>query len=73
MVERLGWASYVYMHLEEGAPLTVRADGHSRACSGDRITVSAETDAAHLFDAEGKVFRPLGDNPNYSAVLPAAA
>jgi ABC-type sugar transport system ATPase subunit len=73
VVERLGEASYVYMHLEDGSALTVRADGHSRARSGDRITVSAEIDAAHLFDAEGQAFRPLGTNPKYSAELPAAA
>ncbi|MDH3658743.1 MAG: sn-glycerol-3-phosphate ABC transporter ATP-binding protein UgpC [Alphaproteobacteria bacterium] len=73
VVERLGEASYVYMHLEDGTPLTVRADGHSRARTGDRVTVSAETDAAHLFDAEGEAFRPLGNNPKYSAQLPTAA
>ncbi len=73
VVERLGEASYVYMHLDDGTPLTVRADGHSRAHSGDRITVSAEVDAAHLFDADGQVFRPLGNKPKYSAELPTAA
>ena len=73
VVERLGEASYVYMHLDDGTSLTVRADGHSRARSGDRVTVSAEIDAAHLFDADGQAFRPLGNNPKYSAELPAAA
>ena len=73
VVERLGEASYIYMHAGDGSRLTVRADGHSRARSGDRLTVSAEPDAAHLFDAQGRAFPPLGRNPKYSAEIPAAA
>ncbi len=73
VVERLGEASYIYMHLEDGTAMTVRADGHSGAKSGDRLTVSAEPDAAHLFDSDGRVFTPLGDNPKYSAEMSGAA
>ena len=73
VVERLGEASYIYMHLEDGTAMTVRADGHSGARSGDRLTVSAESDAAHLFDSDGRVFTPLSDNPKYSAEMSGAA
>ena len=73
VVERLGEASYLYMHLEDGTAMTLRADGHSGVQSGDRLTVSSESDAAHLFDADGQVFTPLTDNPKYSAQISAAA
>ena len=73
VIERLGEASYLYLHLDDDTPLTLRADGHSRARAGDRLTVSAESDAAHLFDAEGRAFTPLGKNPKYSAEISAAA
>jgi multiple sugar transport system ATP-binding protein len=63
VVERLGEASYLYVHLPDGTAVTVRADGHSRARAGDVVTVSAEADAAHLF----------GTSPRYSADIPAAA
>ena len=73
VVERLGDASFIYMHLDDGTPFTVRADGHSRARSGHRLVISAEADAAHLFDADGRAFTILRDNPKYRAEIPAAA
>jgi multiple sugar transport system ATP-binding protein len=71
VVERLGEASYLYMRLPDDTALTVRADGHSRTRAGDRIVVSAEADAAHLFDSDGQALRPLNRNPKYSADIMA--
>jgi multiple sugar transport system ATP-binding protein len=52
-VERLGEASYVYMHLTDGTNITLRSPGDSKVEPGRRLTVSAASGAVHLFDADG--------------------
>jgi multiple sugar transport system ATP-binding protein len=52
-VERLGEASYVYMHLTDGTNITLRSPGDSKVEPGSRLTVSAASGAVHLFDADG--------------------
>ena len=52
-VERLGEASYVYMHLTDGTNITLRSPGDSKVEPGSALTVSAASGAVHLFDADG--------------------
>jgi ABC-type sugar transport system ATPase subunit len=55
-VERLGEASYIYMHLDDGTNVTVRVPGDSPVEAGTRATASAVTGAVHLFNSEGICF-----------------
>ncbi len=64
-VERLGEASYVYMHLADGANVTVRISGDSMVEPGAPLTASAVAGALHVFDAEGLALAhlPAGGPP----------
>jgi ABC-type sugar transport system ATPase subunit len=55
-VERLGEASYVHMHLDDGTVVTVRLPGDSPVEPGTRMTASPVTGAVHLFDGNGLAF-----------------
>src|SRR3954468_607536 len=55
-VEHLGEASYVHVRRDDGALLTARSPGDSRAEVGSKISVSTNIDHLHLFDAEGQAF-----------------
>ena len=53
-VERLGEASYVFMHLADGANVTVRVPGDAAVEPGAPLTASATTGTVHVFDAAGR-------------------
>jgi multiple sugar transport system ATP-binding protein len=53
VVERLGEASYVYMHLADGTNITLRIPGDSAVEPGAPLTASATAGAVHLFGADG--------------------
>jgi len=53
VVERLGEASYVYMHLADGTNVTLRIPGDSAVEPGAPLTASATAGAVHLFGADG--------------------
>jgi multiple sugar transport system ATP-binding protein len=53
--ERLGEATYLYLHAGEGqSPLVVKAPGHVHADAGQRIALALPPAALHLFDAQGQ-------------------
>jgi ABC-type sugar transport system ATPase subunit len=52
-VERLGEASYVYLRLDDGTPVTVRLPGDSPIEAGSRMAAIPASGAVHLFDAQG--------------------
>ena len=56
-VERLGECSLLYLALAEGAPMTLRIDGHATEQPGDAVAVLLAADAMHLFDAQGQACR----------------
>jgi multiple sugar transport system ATP-binding protein len=56
VVERLGDRSLVYGVLDDGTKLVVEADGRSVIKAGDRLIVSADPTAFHLFGADGRAF-----------------
>jgi multiple sugar transport system ATP-binding protein len=53
-VERLGEASLVHMHLEDGTIVVVRVPGDTRVEPGERVPAGAPPSAVHLFDSEGR-------------------
>ena len=53
VVERLGEASYVYMHLADGTNVTLRIPGDSAVEPGAALTASAAAGAVHVFGADG--------------------
>ncbi len=56
VVERLGDRSLVYGVLDDGTKLVVEADGRSLIKADDRVTVSADHQAFHLFGAGGRAY-----------------
>ncbi len=56
VVERLGDRSLVYGVLDDGTKLVVEADGRSHIKADDRVTVSADDHAFHLFGADGRAY-----------------
>ena len=65
LVERLGDNSYVYLQLPAGTSLIATTPGSSRVRPGDTLTVSTDSAAVHVFDAQGQAFERLGDDPRY--------
>ncbi|MDR7030728.1 ABC transporter ATP-binding protein [Rhizobium rosettiformans] len=61
VVERLGDRSLVYGVLDDGSKLVVEADGRSLIKAGDRLMISADPHAFHLFGADGRAFGREGD------------
>jgi len=61
VVERLGDRSLVYGVLDDGSKVVVEADGRSLIKAGDRVTVSADPHAFHLFGADGRAYRREAD------------
>ncbi len=57
IVERLGVETYMTVgSLEQ--PIVVRAEGDIALRPGDRVSLTADTSACHLFDSAGRVIRP---------------
>jgi multiple sugar transport system ATP-binding protein len=53
LVERLGERTLVYARLSDGLEVTAQDEGGSRVRMGDRIGLSVEGGAAHLFGPDG--------------------
>jgi len=56
IVERLGVETYMTVGSQE-QPIVVRAEGDIALRPGDRVSLTAETSACHLFDSAGRVVR----------------
>jgi multiple sugar transport system ATP-binding protein len=52
-IEQLGSESYLYGHFADGTALTVHNPGQTRLQPGERVTLTANSEAIHLFDTEG--------------------
>ena len=52
VIERLGDATYLYVKVAGGDTLIVQAEGDRRVSVGDRVPLSVDGKACHLFDAE---------------------
>ena len=61
VVERLGDRSLVYGVLDDGSKLVVEADGRSLIKAGDRVMITADPNAFHLFGADGSAYRREGE------------
>jgi multiple sugar transport system ATP-binding protein len=57
LVEALGAETLIYVKTDQGAQLITRQNQRSRLNAGDRVGLSIEPEAAHLFDAQGRVTR----------------
>ncbi|MGO4355430.1 ABC transporter ATP-binding protein [Rhizobium sp. RAF36] len=57
IVERLGVETYITVGTTKD-PIVVRSDGDVAVRPGDRVSLSADPAACHLFDASGRVIRP---------------
>ena len=51
-VEQLGSESYLYGHFADGTPLTVHNPGQTNLQPGERVTLTENPAALHLFDTE---------------------
>jgi multiple sugar transport system ATP-binding protein len=58
VVERLGERTLAYCTLDDGTELIVQDNGRSEIRPGDRVRISFDPRAIHLFDAAGKAYRP---------------
>ena len=59
LVEHLGEANYLYLTLANGSDIVVRGDGEREVKLGTPITVSAPSNAFHVFNAAGQALRRL--------------
>jgi len=57
IVERLGVETYITVGTTRD-PIVIRSDGDVAVRPGDRVSLSADPAACHLFDASGRVIRP---------------
>ena len=53
LVEYLGSEVFIYLRLETGQTILVKAPGKSSHQNGEKLTISLHPDDAHYFDAEG--------------------
>ncbi|TPP05916.1 ABC transporter ATP-binding protein [Rhizobium glycinendophyticum] len=61
VIERLGDRSLVYGVLDDGSKFVVEADGRSLIKAGDRLMVSVDASALHLFGADGRAYSRRAD------------
>jgi multiple sugar transport system ATP-binding protein len=57
IVERLGVETYITVGTTRD-PIVIRSDGDVAVRPGDRVSLTADSAACHLFDASGRVIRP---------------
>jgi multiple sugar transport system ATP-binding protein len=57
LIEALGAETLLYVRTDRGAQLVSRQASRTGLHLGDRVGVSIDTDAAHLFDADGRITR----------------
>ena len=63
VIERLGGETYLYIRIEGGQMLVVRADGGIGMATGDQVTIGLPPDRCHLFDREGIALERIERNP----------
>ena len=61
LVEYLGSEVFIYLRLETGQTILVKAPGKSSHQNGEKLTVSLHPDDAHYFDAEGRRLARSGE------------
>ncbi|WP_050467516.1 ABC transporter ATP-binding protein [Herbaspirillum chlorophenolicum] len=59
LVEHLGEANFIYLTLDGGQDIVVRGDGNRDLDIGERLELSADSHAFHVFDAQGQALRRL--------------
>ncbi len=59
LVEHLGEANFIYVTLSGGQDIVVRGDGNRNVDIGEEIVLSANSNAFHVFDADGNALRRL--------------
>jgi multiple sugar transport system ATP-binding protein len=59
VAEHLGGETYLYLQLEGGESLMVKADGNNRSRLHDRVSVQIDRDTCHLFNLQGTALPPL--------------
>ncbi|KAF1040273.1 MAG: Maltose/maltodextrin import ATP-binding protein MalK [Herbaspirillum frisingense] len=59
LVEHLGEANFLYMTLDGGQDIVVRGDGNRSVEIGERLALSADSHAFHVFAADGQALRRL--------------
>ena len=59
LVEQLGEASYIYLRLDDGSEVIIRAHGESTTTIGERIDISFNPDNGHVFDSQDRSIRRL--------------
>ena len=57
LVEALGAETLIYVRTERGAQFVARQNTRTPLHVGDRVGLSVDADAAHLFDAAGRITR----------------
>jgi multiple sugar transport system ATP-binding protein len=60
VVEHLGGETYLYVSLDEGRQVVIKAAGDSRTRVGDRVKVGIPGSKCHLFDQAGRAFERAG-------------
>jgi multiple sugar transport system ATP-binding protein len=63
VVERLGGETYLYLRLDKGQMIVVRADGGNPVQVGEQVSVGLPMDRCHLFDSEGMALERLERHP----------
>ncbi|ACB32410.1 ABC transporter-related protein [Leptothrix cholodnii SP-6] len=58
LVEALGAETLIYVATDRGAQLVSRQSTRTNLRAGDSVGVDIDADAAHLFDAQGRISRP---------------
>jgi multiple sugar transport system ATP-binding protein len=59
LVEHLGEANFLYLTLDGGQDIVVRGDGNRDVDIGQRLALSADSHAFHVFGADGQALRRL--------------
>ncbi|MBP0598107.1 sn-glycerol-3-phosphate ABC transporter ATP-binding protein UgpC [Herbaspirillum sp. LeCh32-8] len=59
LVEHLGEANFIYLTLDGGVDIVVRGDGNRSVEIGERLQLSADSHAFHVFGADGQALRRL--------------
>lgn len=58
VAERLGGETYLYLQIEGGESLMVKADGSNRSRLHDRVSVQINPESCHLFNLQGTALPP---------------
>ncbi|MEJ2686132.1 MAG: sn-glycerol-3-phosphate ABC transporter ATP-binding protein UgpC [Gammaproteobacteria bacterium] len=64
VTERLGGETYLYVRLEDGQEITVKAAGDTATGTGDRVRVGVRGGDCHLFDNDGAALERTAPLPS---------